>query len=161
MVLIFDLLILAFFGRGELLVCHSEFCRLVSGLYSKIHDSSLVMTCLKKFRHFRCVQEDPGTHSFGFPTIRWWGFLGPAWHKFSACPVPQSKFRGPLVIQIQLSTDHSDCQSRSDLTRALTLVTFSPVFDMQGLPERGFSSSVKGKTESAAYPWYSHSHKEN
>src|SRR5215469_411085 len=26
---------------------------------------------------------------------------------------------------------------RSDLTRSLTLVTFSPVFDVQGLPERG------------------------
>ena len=37
MVLIFDLLIFAFFGRGELLVCHSELCRLVSGSYSKIH----------------------------------------------------------------------------------------------------------------------------
>jgi len=36
--LIFDLIILAFFGRGELLVCHSELCRLVAGSYSKIHD---------------------------------------------------------------------------------------------------------------------------
>ena len=44
---IFDLLILVFFGRGELFVCHSELCRLFSGSYSKIHDSSPVMTCLK------------------------------------------------------------------------------------------------------------------
>jgi len=52
MVLIFDLLILAFFGRGELLVCHSELCRLVSRSYSKIHVSSPVMTCLKFFLSF-------------------------------------------------------------------------------------------------------------
>ena len=45
----FDLLIFAFLGRGELLVCHSELCRLVSGSYSKIHVSSPVMTCLKTF----------------------------------------------------------------------------------------------------------------
>jgi len=49
MILIFDLVIFAFYGRGELLVCHSELCRLVSGSYSKIHVSSPVMTCLKFF----------------------------------------------------------------------------------------------------------------
>ena len=48
----------------------------------------------KIFRHFRCVQEGSGTHSFGFPSVRWWGFWGSAWHKFSACPDPRSKFRG-------------------------------------------------------------------
>ena len=48
----------------------------------------------KIFCHFRCVQEGPGTHSFGFPSVHWWEFLGPAWHKFSACPVRRSKFRG-------------------------------------------------------------------
>ena len=37
--LIFDLLIRAFFGRGELTVCHSLFCLLVSGSYYKIHDT--------------------------------------------------------------------------------------------------------------------------
>ena len=56
-------------------------------------------------------------------------------------------FKDLTIVPIILTV-----KRRSDLTRALTLVTFSPVFDMQGLPERGFSSSVKGKTESAAYP---------
>jgi len=92
--LIFDLLILAFFRRGELLMCHSELCHLVTGSYSKIQDSAPVMTCLKKFRHFRCVQEGPGTHSLGFPSVRWWWFLEPAWHKFSACLVSRSKCCG-------------------------------------------------------------------
>jgi len=49
MVLIFDLLILAFFWCSELHVCHSELCRLLSGLYSKIHVSSPVMTFEKIF----------------------------------------------------------------------------------------------------------------
>ena len=39
MAMIFELLILAFFGRGELHVCHFDLCRLVSGSYSKIHVS--------------------------------------------------------------------------------------------------------------------------
>ena len=47
-----------------------------------------------------------------------------------------------LVIQIQLTTDQSGCKSRSDLTRALTLVTFLSVFYVQGLPEQGLSSTV-------------------
>jgi len=50
--LFFDLLILAFFGRGELLVFHSELCHLVAGSYPKFHDSSPVMKCLKKFSSF-------------------------------------------------------------------------------------------------------------
>jgi len=45
---IFDLLIRAFFGRGDSVVCHSELCLFVSGLYSKTHVSSPVITCSKK-----------------------------------------------------------------------------------------------------------------
>jgi hypothetical protein len=37
----------------------------------------LVM-CLKIFRYLRCVQDGPGTHSFSFLFIRWWGVLEPA-----------------------------------------------------------------------------------
>ena len=44
--------------------------------------------------HFRCFQEGQGTHSFGFSSVHLWEFMGPAWHKFSACPVRMSKFRG-------------------------------------------------------------------
>ena len=45
--LILDLLILAFLGRGEFPVCHSRLWRFVSGSYSKIRDSSPVITRLK------------------------------------------------------------------------------------------------------------------
>ena len=45
--LVLDLLILAFLGRGEYAVCHSRLWRFVSGSYSKIHDSSPVITRLK------------------------------------------------------------------------------------------------------------------
>ena len=48
--LIFDLLILAYLGRGEFAVCHSRLWRFVSGSYSKINDSSPVITRLKSFR---------------------------------------------------------------------------------------------------------------
>ena len=50
--LIFDLVILAFFRHAELPICHSKLCCLISGLYLKIHNSSPVMTCLKKFSSF-------------------------------------------------------------------------------------------------------------
>ena len=43
--LILDLLILALLGWGEFAVCHSR--RFVSGSYSKIHDSSPVITRMK------------------------------------------------------------------------------------------------------------------
>lgn len=43
-----DLLIWAFFGREEFNLYHSLLCLLVSGWYSKIHDSSSVFTRLKK-----------------------------------------------------------------------------------------------------------------
>ena len=45
--LILDLFILAFLGRGEFAVCHSRLWSFVSGSYSKIHDSSPVITRLK------------------------------------------------------------------------------------------------------------------
>ena len=95
MVWIFDLLIFAFFGRGDLLVCHSELCCFCCE--DRIQKSTFhhpLWHVWKNFCHFRCVQEGPGTHSFGFPSVHWWEFLGPAWHKFSACPVWRSKFRG-------------------------------------------------------------------
>jgi len=109
--LILDLLILAFFGRGELLVCHSELCRLVSESYSKIHDSSLFITCLKNVCHFRWAHEGPGTHSFSFHL-----FAGEVFWNQLCTNFPHAQFLGQnvldgLVIQIQLTTDHSDCQT--------------------------------------------------
>jgi len=50
--LILDLLILAFLGRGEFAVCHPLLWRFVSGSYSKIHDSSPVITRLKNSGSF-------------------------------------------------------------------------------------------------------------
>jgi len=38
---------------------------------------------------------------------------------------------------------------RSDLTRALTLVTFSSVFEVQVLPERGLSSTLSRPSKNA------------
>ena len=49
-----------------------------------------------------------------------------------------------LRIQIQLTTDHSDCQTSIRHHETLTFVTFSSVFDMQVLPERGSSSHSHG-----------------
>jgi len=40
-------------------------------------------------------------------------------------------------------------ERRSDLTRSLTLFTFSSVFDVQGLPERGSSSTLSRPSKNA------------
>ena len=140
---IFDLLILAFFGRGELLMCHSELCRLVSGSYSKIHDSSHVLRCLKKnCRHSRCAHKRAGsTHSFGFPCVRWWGFWNQLCTNF--LHALGQNIVDSWVIQIQLTTHHYDCQRSIRPHRSPALATFSSVFEMQGLPERGSSATSK------------------
>ena len=92
--LIFDLLIPDFFVRDELLVSHSELCRLVSGKYRKIYDSSPVMTFFKKYSSFS-IRSRRSRHTFlrfsFYSSVR---VLEPALHKFSACPIPLSKCRG-------------------------------------------------------------------
>ena len=143
MVLIFDLLILAFFGCGELLVCHSELCRLVSGSYRKIHVSSPVMTCLKKLLSFS-MRSRSSMHTFlcfSFCSlVRIFGtslaqiFCMPSLKVKISWMVWRFKFNTLLIILTV------KCQS--DLTKSLTLVTFSSVLDVQGLPERGSSSTL-------------------
>ena len=111
MVLVFDLLILAFFGRGELLVCHSELCRLVSGSYSKIHVSSPVMTFEKKiviFDAFKKVQAHIPSGFLLFNGENFWDQLGT---NFLHAQFEGQNFVDGLAIQIQHTTDHSDCQT--------------------------------------------------
>jgi len=150
MVLIFDLLILAFYWRGELHVCHSEPCRLVSGSYSKIHVSSLVMTCLKNFLSF-FMRSRRSRHTFlrfSFCSlVRIFGtslaqiFCMPSSKVKISWTVWQFKFNTLLIILT--------VKRRSDLTRSLTLVTFSSVIDVQGLPERGSSSTHSRPSKNA------------
>ena len=136
--MIFDLLILAFFKCSELLMCHSELCRLVSGSYSKIHDSSPVW---KNFRHFQCVQEGPDTHSFSFPFVHWWDFWNQLCTNFLHAQFLGKNVVDGSVIQIQHTTDRSFWLSNVDL-RAFILVTFLFVFYVQGVPEQGSSSTL-------------------
>ena len=118
---IFDLLILAFFGqgdilaffgRGELLVCHSKLCCLVLGSYSKMHNSSPVMTCLKKFSSFFYVFKNVQTHIRSVFLL----FVGEIFWDQLCTNFRHAQFQGQnvmdsLVIQIQLTANHSDCQT--------------------------------------------------
>ena len=133
--LIFDLLILAFFGRGELLVWHSELCHLVSGSYLKIHDSSPVMTCLKKFLSFSTHWRRSRHTFFRFSFCLLVRYFGTSFAQIFCMPnslvimswmVWWFKFNSqPIILTVK---------RRSDIMRALTSVTFLSVFDMQGLP---------------------------
>ena len=92
-VLILDLLILAFLGRGEFAVCHSRLWRFVSGSYSKIHDSS-------PERDWRILApsqggpEDQDTHLSDWPSTQSWGSLEPSWRTLFSCPNLVLKFYG-------------------------------------------------------------------
>ena len=134
--LIFDLLILAFFGRGELLVYHSELCRLLSGSYSKIHDSSCYDMCEKLFvifDAFKKVKARIPSVFLLFVGEVFWNQLGT---NFLHAQFLGKNFVDGSVIQILLTTDHSD------LTTARAFVTCSSIFEVQALPERGSSSTL-------------------
>jgi len=93
-------------------VCHSELCRLVSGSYSKIHVLSPVMTCLKKkiviFDAFKKVQAHILSGFLLFLGENFWDQLGT---NFLHAEFEGQNFVDGLAIQIQHTTDHSDCQT--------------------------------------------------
>jgi len=99
------------------------------------------LLCLKKFRHFRCFQEGPGTHSFSFPFVRWWGFLEPALHKFRAWPVPRPKcrkrFRDSNPTHCRLF-----CQTSIRPHKSPHVGHIFALLEVQGLPELGSSSTL-------------------
>jgi len=131
-------------------VCHSELCRLVSGSYSKIHVLSPVMTCLKTFLSFS-MRSRRSRHTFLrfsiCSLVRIFGtslaqiFCVPSSKVKISWTVWRFKFNTLLIILT--------VKRRSDLTRSLTLVTFSSVFDVQGLPERGSSSTHSRPSKNA------------
>ena len=80
-----DLLIRAFFGRGELEVCHSELCLFVVGSYSKTQVSSPVITRCRKLGSLvtRSKSSEKPTHAILF--VQETNSSGPVSHKFSSC----------------------------------------------------------------------------
>ena len=85
MVFTLDLLMRAFFGRGELFVCHSSLCRLVSGSKSNTHYSSPVITLCKKLAQFRFFPANPDKFPVGSLFAPQTIFSAPILHKFFAC----------------------------------------------------------------------------
>ena len=137
--LILDLLILALLGRGEFAVCHSRLRRFVSGSYSKIHDSSLLITELKNSgSHSKRSRRSRHTsHRLAFcSVVRFFGTIFA--HTFLMSKsfvkmVNRFKFNSLLIFLI--------VTRRSYLTRDLTLSTLSSVFEVDGLSARGSSST--------------------
>jgi len=139
---ILDLLILAFLGRGDFAVCHSRLWRFVSGSYSKIHDSSPVITRLKNSgslsRQSRRSRHTSLRLAF-CSVVRFFGtILTQTFPMSKSCvkiwrTVNRLKFNSLLIIL--------NVNRRSDLTRDLTLSTLSSVFEVQGRPARGSSST--------------------
>lgn len=114
-------LVQAFFGRGDLAVCDSSFCLLVSGSFSKIHDA--VITLLKKFAHWQMCQEDQVTCFFDC-SAQLWGF---------ASLNLQWKFDD--LFKFDCSLNFLNVNRRSDLTKVFKRSLFSLVFEVEGIPE--------------------------
>ena len=150
MVLIFDLLVIAFFGLGELFVCHSELCRLVSGSYSK---NPSFITCYVMFENifvifdaFKQVQAHIPSVFLLFSGENFWDQLGT---NFLHAQFKGQNFVDSLAIQIQHATDHSDCQTP---IRPHEIPHFGHIFvrfDVQGLPERCSSSTLSRPSKNA------------
>ena len=92
--LILDLLILVFLGQGEFAVCHSRLWHFVSGSYSKIHDSSPVITWLKNSGSLSRQSRRSRPYPSDWPSAQLWGSLEPYWPTLFSCPNPVLKFDG-------------------------------------------------------------------
>ena len=82
----------------------------------------------------------------------WQGALSLCSIQVSACPVRRPKFRGTVWrFKFNALLIIPTVKRLSDLTRSLTLVTFSSVFDVQSLPEAGSSSTPSRPSKNILY----------
>ena len=89
----FGFVLLAFLGRGEFAVCHSRLWRFVTGSYSKIHDSSPVITRLKNSGSLsrRSRRSRRASLRLAFcSVVRFFGTI--FWRTLFSCPNPVLKF---------------------------------------------------------------------
>ena len=151
--LILNLLTLAFLGWGEFAACHSRLWRLVSGSYAKIHDSSSVITRLKNSGSLsrRSRRSRHTSHRLAFCSVlRFFGtILAHTFLMSKSCvkiwwTVNRFKFNSLLIIL--------NVNRWSDLTRDLTLSTLSSVFEVEGLPAQGSSSTCSRPTKKDLWP---------
>ena len=83
----FDLNTLAFLGLGDNALFHSRLCRLVSGSYSKIHDSSPVTTLFSKLGSVSSCPKNVSKH-LHTPILL--SFIQQPWYHFCTdLPRPQ------------------------------------------------------------------------
>ena len=143
---IFDLLILAFFGCGDAEVCHSLLCLFVSGLYSKIHVSSPVITFFKKFLSL-WIHCRRWRHT-SFQLSGFWNNLCTQFSQANSCvkiwwTMEWFKFNSLAIIHT--------VSRWSNRTRACTFSTLLSVFEVEGLPEWGSSLMDSRPSENALY----------
>jgi len=140
-----------FFGRGDADVCHSLIYLFVSGLYSKIHVSSPVITFSKKFLSL-CIRSRWRHTSFRLSFSLIVRFLGTIFvHNFlmaNSCvkiswTVVWFKLNSLVIIR--------NVSWKFDRTRARTFSTLLSIFEVEGLPEWGSSLMDSRPSENALY----------
>jgi len=134
-----------FLGRGEFTVCY-DFGVLSRGSYSKIHDSSCVITRLKNYGSLsrRSIRSWHKYFRLAFCSgVRFFGtILAHTFLMSKSCvkiwwTVNRYQFNSLLVIL--------KVNRRSDLTRDLTVSTLSSVFEVKSFPAWGRFLLVLGR----------------
>ena len=140
--LILNLLILAFLGWGEFAVCHSWLWHFVSGSYSKMHDSSPMITRLKNSGSLSRRSRRSGHTSLRLAFCSVVRFFGTILAHTILMPKSCVKI-GWTVNRLKFNSllNIPKATRQSDLTRDLTLSTWSSVYVVEVLPARGSSST--------------------
>jgi len=138
-----DLLIRAFFGRGDWEVCHSELCLLVVGSYSKTEVPSPVITRCRNsgslFTRSKSSRETNTQMSF-YSSDK---FFGPVSQKFFLMCNSSVIIRWTSVFGISTSSAINRTLKRRSLSRtAVTRATLFSVLEVEGRPARCSSSKL-------------------
>ena len=117
-----ELLIRAFFGRGDWEVCHSELCLLVVGSYSKPKFHRRLSLAAESWAHFSHDPKVPEKPTHNCPFVHRTNSSGPVSHKFFSCRSSvmirwTSVFGSPTSSAINLTLKRRSL-SRTAFTRA-------------------------------------------
>ena len=138
-----DLLIRAFFGRGDLEVCHSELCLLVVGSYSKTQVSSPVITPCRKLGSLVTRSKISQETNTRLPFCSSDKFFGTSFALiFLMCRSSVMIWSTSVFGSPTSSAINCTCKRRSLSRTTFTRATLFSVLAVEGRPARCSSSTL-------------------
>jgi len=138
-----DLIIRAFFGRGDWEVCHSELCLLVVGSYSKIQVSSPVITRCRKSGSLVTRSKSSRETNTRLSFCSSDKFFGTSFAQFFLMCRSSVMIRWTFVFGSPTSSAINRTLKRRSLSRtAFTRATLFSVLEGEGRPARCSSSML-------------------